>query len=242
MSEPPRIEMRPVADLVGNQYQPYPPMGEGELKALIQSISTEGFRPTTPIVTDEHGAVLCGHQRLLAAQQLRLAEVPTITLAGLSEADKWKESLRDNAARRQTLSAEARKAIARNLLQHFPYWSDRSIAADAGLSPTLIKGLRQEVKAELSTVDSPVDSDDDQRVGRDGKVRRVPQREPKRLPTETLRVWVTTLMPKQSPEERDATVLAYNERHPDEAPDERRFEEWTVAWLLGQRWRRGPKR
>lgn len=45
---------------------------------------------------DEHGKLIAGHGRLLAAKAMELAEVPTIELAGLSESQKRALRLADN--------------------------------------------------------------------------------------------------------------------------------------------------
>jgi DNA modification methylase len=54
------------------------------------------FGFTNPVLIDETGVLIAGHGRLVAAQELRLGEVPTITLAGLSETQKKALRLADN--------------------------------------------------------------------------------------------------------------------------------------------------
>lgn len=54
-----------------------------QIKALARSITEFGF--VMPILTDNEGGVITGHARLLAAQQLSLATVPTIRLDHLGE-------------------------------------------------------------------------------------------------------------------------------------------------------------
>ena len=49
-----------------------------------------------PLLVDEFGELIAGHGRLLAARKLKLASVPVIELAGLSEADKRAYVLADN--------------------------------------------------------------------------------------------------------------------------------------------------
>jgi DNA modification methylase len=51
---------------------------------------------TIPILVDETGTILCGHARDEAAKRLGLAEVPTITIAGLSDAEKRSIVIADN--------------------------------------------------------------------------------------------------------------------------------------------------
>jgi DNA modification methylase len=65
-----------------------------QLEQIIASIREFGF--TNPILLDPDGVVIAGHGRLLAAKTMGLAEVPTIELAGLSEAQKRALRLADN--------------------------------------------------------------------------------------------------------------------------------------------------
>ena len=53
---------------------------------IVESIKEFGF--TNPILIDEEGGIIAGHGRLEAANALGMKEVPTITLTGLSEAQK----------------------------------------------------------------------------------------------------------------------------------------------------------
>lgn len=66
----------------------------GQVEALARSIREYGF--TNPILLGEDGTVIAGHGRLQAAQSLGMAEVPTITLTGLSEAQRRALVLADN--------------------------------------------------------------------------------------------------------------------------------------------------
>ncbi len=65
-----------------------------QLEQIQASIRAFGF--TNPILIDEKNFVIAGHGRLLAAKELGLAEVPTIMLSGLSDAQKRGLRLADN--------------------------------------------------------------------------------------------------------------------------------------------------
>jgi DNA modification methylase len=65
-----------------------------QIETLMRSISEYGF--TNPILLDESGTIIAGHGRLEAARKLGLVEVPTITLSGLSEAQRRALVLADN--------------------------------------------------------------------------------------------------------------------------------------------------
>jgi hypothetical protein len=58
--------------------------------------SIKEFGWTNPVLIDEDGGIIAGHGRVKAAEKLGLDEVPTITLAGLSEAQKRAYVLADN--------------------------------------------------------------------------------------------------------------------------------------------------
>jgi len=65
-----------------------------QVEQLVRSIREFGF--TNPVLIDEAGVLIAGHGRLRAAKELGLSEVPTITLDGLSEAQKKALRLADN--------------------------------------------------------------------------------------------------------------------------------------------------
>jgi DNA modification methylase len=66
---------------------------EAQIAALMRSIERVW---TNPILIDETQTILAGHGRLEAAKRLGMAEVPTLTLTGLSEAEKRAIVLADN--------------------------------------------------------------------------------------------------------------------------------------------------
>jgi DNA modification methylase len=65
-----------------------------QIEQLMLSIREFGF--TNPILVDEADVLIAGHGRFRAAKELGLAEVPTITLIGLGEAQKKALRLADN--------------------------------------------------------------------------------------------------------------------------------------------------
>ena len=65
-----------------------------QVAQIADSIKRFGF--TNPILLDGESGIIAGHGRLMAAQKMGLAEVPTIELAGLSDADKRAYILADN--------------------------------------------------------------------------------------------------------------------------------------------------
>lgn len=65
-----------------------------QVDQIIASIREFGF--TNPLLVDPDGVLIAGHGRLLAAKSIGMSEVPTIELAGLSEAQKRALRLADN--------------------------------------------------------------------------------------------------------------------------------------------------
>lgn len=65
-----------------------------QVEQIARSIQEFGW--TNPVLVDERGAIIAGHGRLEAARKLGMAEVPTITLAGLTDAQKRALVIADN--------------------------------------------------------------------------------------------------------------------------------------------------
>ena len=61
---------------------------------IASSIKEFGF--TNPVLIDDQGGIIAGHGRVMAAQKLKMDEVPTITLSDLSEAQKKAYIIADN--------------------------------------------------------------------------------------------------------------------------------------------------
>jgi ParB-like chromosome segregation protein Spo0J len=65
-----------------------------QVQQIAESIGEFGF--TNPVLVDEEGGIIAGHGRVLAAKVLGMVNVPTITLAGLTEAQKRAYVIADN--------------------------------------------------------------------------------------------------------------------------------------------------
>lgn len=65
-----------------------------QVTQVASSIKEFGF--TNPLLIDEQGGIIAGHGRLMAANKLGLDTVPTITLVGLSEAQRKAYVIADN--------------------------------------------------------------------------------------------------------------------------------------------------
>ncbi len=94
-----RITWVPVSDL-----KPFPGNPrrhpEAQIVRLMRSIKRVW---TNPILIDESGTMLAGHGRLEAAKRLGRTEVPTLTISGLSDAEKRAVVIADNRLPEQAL-------------------------------------------------------------------------------------------------------------------------------------------
>jgi len=90
--------MLKVAYLGTNTLIPYSnnPRAHSDKQVSQVAASIKEFGFNNPILIDEDKGVIAGHGRLAAAQKLELVEVPTITLTGLSEAQKKAYVIVDN--------------------------------------------------------------------------------------------------------------------------------------------------
>lgn len=88
-----KVEYKSIKDLIPyvNNTRTH---SEKQVQQVASSIKEFGF--TNPILIDEDNGIIAGHGRLLAAQKLNLDNVPTITLAGLSKAQKKAYVIADN--------------------------------------------------------------------------------------------------------------------------------------------------
>src|SRR5246127_2876450 len=87
------VTYRAVCDLI-----PDPRNARTHSKRQIDQIraSIEAFGFTNPILADPEGHIIAGHGRLQAARAMGFAEVPTITLSGLSDVQKRTPRIDDN--------------------------------------------------------------------------------------------------------------------------------------------------
>ena len=67
---------------------------DGQVAQIAASIKEFGF--TNPVLIDETGSIIAGHGRVLAARKLGMADVPSIRLTHLTEAQKKAYVIADN--------------------------------------------------------------------------------------------------------------------------------------------------
>lgn len=67
---------------------------DGQVAQICASIREYGW--TNPVLIDENGTIIAGHGRVMAAQRMKMEQVPCIVLSGLTEAQKKAYVIADN--------------------------------------------------------------------------------------------------------------------------------------------------
>lgn len=87
------VERRKVADLVPYARNSRTHSAE-QIDQLVESITEWGW--TIPVLVDESGGIIAGHGRIMAAQKLKIKDVPCMVARGWSEAQKRAYVIADN--------------------------------------------------------------------------------------------------------------------------------------------------
>jgi hypothetical protein len=106
--------------------------------------------------------VIDGVHRVLAARSRGQHSISAYLFHG-NEAEAWLQAVLCNMAHGKPLTLAERESAGSKVLELYPEWSDRRIAATCGLSPKTVSSIRRR-----ATVDSPQLR---ARVGRDGRSR-----------------------------------------------------------------------
>jgi ParB-like chromosome segregation protein Spo0J len=149
--------MVPVAELLPADS----PRRYGENPEHIRVLA-EPDRPLPPVLVHRPSMrVIDGMHRLRAARLRGQESIEVVFFEGTDD-DAFVEAVRANIAHGLPLSyADREAAVARIVVSH-PDWSDRAVAATAGLSPRTVAAVRGRI------VDLPQQT---ARVGRDGRIR-----------------------------------------------------------------------
>jgi len=123
-------------------FQLMPELPSWEFDALKESIRQHGV--IVPIIRDEQGTIIDGHHRDQACRQLKIRDVPTITLAGLTEDQKRDHALVLNMVRRKITRKQMRAIIATEL-RRSPDMSNRWLAEVVGTTNKTIESVRREL-------------------------------------------------------------------------------------------------
>lgn len=120
-------------------FQPMPALSVEQFAALRDDIAENGIR--VPVVVDQHGRVLDGHNRMAIATELGI-ECPTITQTVSDDDEAWSVAVTLNCARRHLTSEQKRAIIAEELLR-CPDDSDRAIARRVGCDHKTVGAVRR---------------------------------------------------------------------------------------------------
>lgn len=165
-----------IEKLLATAVQPFDPIAEEELNALVRDIEAGKQNPLmVPVILSREGIVVDGSQRLRAMQKLghkyigeRDVQVaPQVTLENATE---W--AVRLNVRRRQ-LSIEDKARVGRRLQQERG-WSQSKIAELFGVSRAAVSQWFGKTEPEDGTEERP-----EEVLGRDGRMQRVAQKQRK---------------------------------------------------------------
>ena len=94
-------------------YQIVPPLGQDEYDRLRESIEQNGV--LVPVITDEHGFILDGHNRVEIARELGLldSQIPSLVKIGLNEEQKLLFVADLNLRRRQMTTRQKVQTVMR---------------------------------------------------------------------------------------------------------------------------------
>nr|WP_269844660.1 ParB N-terminal domain-containing protein [Actinophytocola xanthii] len=133
---------------------------EEHVRRLVES---EGMFP--PILVHRATMVVVDGVHRLRAAERRGEEVIAARFLDCSRGEIFVESVRANVAHGLPLSLADRKAAASRILISHPFWSDRTIAAVAGIAHKTVGRIRRGLSERVA--ETPV------RIGMDGHVRPV---------------------------------------------------------------------
>jgi ParB-like chromosome segregation protein Spo0J len=168
------IEQVPVASLLRGDS----PRLSGESKAHARLMVDAADMPAI-IVHRSTMQVIDGMHRLTAAQ-LGLQDTIAVRFFDGTADEAFVLAVAANITHGLPLSSKDRKAAAPRILSMYPEWSDRTIAATAGLSHHTVAAIRRKCPTgQIAQLDS--------RLGRDGKARPLTSNEGRRAAAELIR-------------------------------------------------------
>lgn len=126
-------------------FQPMPPLSDEQYAALRDSIAAEGV--TVPVVLDQHGRILDGHNRAEIAAALGI-NYPTVVRRVADDDAAWRVAVELNCARRH-LTSEQKRAIIAEELRRCPDDSDRAIAKRVGCDHKTVGAVRRSQGGEI---------------------------------------------------------------------------------------------
>jgi DNA modification methylase/ParB-like chromosome segregation protein Spo0J len=141
-----------------------PDLTTWEYDALKESIRR--WKVILPVIKDENGDIIDGHQRVRICEELGITDYPVLTLGGLSEDEKRDHAFVLNLLRRRLNQQQMRDLIAAELKRKCDL-SDNWLAQILGCTDKTVAAVREEL---IATSEIPKL---DVLRGKDGKCRRV---------------------------------------------------------------------
>lgn len=126
------------------KYQPLPDLPPDEFSVLKADIEASGLQ--YPVIQDELGNTLDGHQRQRALSELGITNYPVKVVGGLSEDEKWEYALSVNVKRRHLTTAQKRELI-ENELRRKPDRANNWIAEILGVSDMTVQTVRRKLES-----------------------------------------------------------------------------------------------
>ena len=160
-------------------YRVFPPASEEERERLKQSIDEVGLK--NPVVIDEHGNIIDGHDRRDVCEELTVDwKANAIVKMGLSEAEKSALAIELNLWRKSVIPNQKQK---KELVEHYwqanPKVSENRIADLFGVSQSTANRIKKSL-IQTGKFEKPLST-----IGTDGVERKVGERKKK---TSTLMV------------------------------------------------------
>jgi site-specific DNA-methyltransferase (adenine-specific) len=146
------------------KFQPLPDLPDEEFEALKADIRANGLQ--YPVIQDDKGNTLDGHQRERALTELRIKNYPVKVIAGLTEEQKWHYAIAVNVKRRNLTTAQKRTLIEREI-KRTPDIAAQWHSEILGVDIKTIQATRKRLEA---TLEIPVLK---KLRGKDGKKRNV---------------------------------------------------------------------
>jgi len=188
------------------KYQPLPDLSPEEFDILKSDIAEHGIQ--IPVIQDEHGQTLDGHQRERAARELGRKNYPVKVMAGLTEEQKWQYALSVNVKRRH-LSTAQKRALIEQELKRMPDISNHWIAENLGIDEKTVLATRKRLEStsEIPKLTKLRGKDGRQRASQYSQVMANTPRE-----VEIARQIVTELPPSSNGKMLDTTTASRHAR------------------------------
>ena len=126
------------------KYQPLPDLPPDQFTILKKDIAENGLQ--YPLIEDDEGNVLDGHQRQRALREIGVKNYPTKVIAGLSEEEKWHYALSVNVKRRNLTTAQKRVLVEQEL-KRTPDLANNWIAEILGVNDMTVKAARRRLES-----------------------------------------------------------------------------------------------